>query len=323
MGMEDFPKPKEEKGPELSFYFSAHSNAEDFEKMREEFDRADVYISEQHGWTPDDLQAIRDIATGKRKPLHLAEGRPAKSAGDLEDEIIYNSHKPIYFVDIPSGHELENTDEGQNDLERATNDFSLYDINNAKESLISAANKNAAFLQKKDSWIAKNIGNKIPEILKNEPALKNKENIKILIQFGASHFPIRRMIDKPMKTTRVKSWEQGLAFSYYDKLIQKIRFKRDIPEDLPLKALFEVYFKKIFSDEIKKIPNQLFVRAFKKTFDDNLKMEMVNKISVGIAYQQLTNPSFSEKDALKISVKNIMNVDLETFFKNINNIPSK
>lgn len=141
--------------PEVAFYFSAHSDAENFEAMRQEFAQADIYISEQHGWTPDDLAAVRAMAEGTNKPLHLREGRSAETAGDLEDELIYNSHKPIYFVDIPAGHELAEADDGQEDLQRAVNEFALNDFVEAEQSVIQSAKKNAEYLDKKDNFLKK------------------------------------------------------------------------------------------------------------------------------------------------------------------------
>lgn len=303
------------KKPELTFYFSAHHHPKDFEQMRREFEEADIYISEQHGWTQDDLETIRAISAGTQTPAHLRKGQTAQTAGETEDELLYNSHKPVCFVDLPEGHELEKADDGQEDLSRATGEFENNDFEDAIHSTQTAAEKAADFLEQKDQWIAENIKREIPKILEEHPEFRNKNQIKILVQMGASHLPIRRLVADSFQTRR--AGEKDFSFGFYDELIRHKRFSKETPEALPPRALLEIYLKKAFDQEIQAIPHQEFVHALRKQFSA-LTTDHIHQISVNVAHDLLSDPSaYNDQATLKKAMKAVADIDLDTFFDDL------
>lgn len=197
-------KPKEEiketkeKEPEmrLRFFFLAHRDKRDFMSLRKEIEDCDVYIPEVSHYEPETLSDFRDISLGKLTPGELIQQDEARREHDeeLSDyikglvECLYNSKKPIYFVDIPEGHELELELENAEKLShRAGNDFLS---GNYTRALVNQKKYIEAFIRgqrKREKYIEDNIKRLKSKIIREQPSLRDQKEIKCLISIGLGH----------------------------------------------------------------------------------------------------------------------------------------
>lgn len=301
--------------PEVMFYFSSHVSASDFEGMRNAFEEADVYFSEAHGWKQEDAEYLNAISEGTKTPPHMQEGRVAKTALELEEELLFCSHKPVYFVDIPSGHELEDADDGMETLKRAAEEFVYRTFELAEQQTLSAAKKTALFLNRKDKYIADKIREDLPKIIRENPTLKEKNKVTALVQMGASHSPIRH--HAPREFVASSAEKSTLVFGFEDELIRRYRFEKEIQPDLPAKAVFEHLLREEFADEIERAPDQLFVLGLRDLLK-SISREQLQQVSFWVVYRMTSRDDADEKDVIKEVVKRLLQIDLGDFFEGIN-----
>jgi len=274
-------KEKKEKEPKisLSFFFSPHATGKDFEKLGELFRRADVYIPEFADWSPELLDDYQKLSRGEITPKEICEKHEyeSNSANEKEAEFIYQSQKPIFFVDIGKSQHLERAEKyyteirpyltkaiqffQEGDLEQAVKDFhTFYQLHTELES-------------RREDIIKANLEKKLKELTVLCPELKNKDEIKVLIAFGAFHTKIYHSLAKKYPSLRQFS-RTLFVYSSLDQVERSMVFSKDVSKELLARQFPEArlcnFFDSITSDSQKiieiarKISSQLSFEDIKK-----------------------------------------------------------
>lgn len=97
---EQFPKVS------IDIFYSSHETKRDVEGLKRRFKKADIFVPELSGWTPEALLFFNNASSGKMKLIDMV-GTVKSSPYLLElSNIIYNSGKPIVFIDVPYDHHI-------------------------------------------------------------------------------------------------------------------------------------------------------------------------------------------------------------------------
>ncbi|HLD22124.1 MAG TPA: hypothetical protein VJB65_04450, partial [Patescibacteria group bacterium] len=280
--------------------------------------QADMYISECHGWTAENLDTMKAIADGTRQPEHLQEGRKAQRAIELEEETLFNTHIPVFFCDIPAANELSTEDDGTDTDTKVLNLFMDGDYATARDQMLVNAQKNAAYLEKKDRWIANEIQQRIPEFIQQlPPEMQKKQKLKVVVQMGSVHTPILHHLAPHMKTNRIG--DSIMSFSNYDELVRRFRFKKEIPSTLAGKALLEWSIRDTYNNELKNTPDQKITQLLRKIVSPVSEIQL-QRFSVALFQARFFDFDSDVKAAFPKVFQQIFAIDIE---KEISNIHSQ
>jgi len=292
----------------LEVYFGAHGSAEDFKKVAERLDSADVFIPENCGWYPLALDTVRQLAAGKIRPDELREASMTeieKSLGfsnfseyqKAQDDYLYNSKKAIGFADISDLDHITNDlcelvsrvfKSGGNELFlRLTPHMSDRELEKETEAVRDRVLKifeRFAELQKgRENHIVKNLPHTIEEIFKTYPALKKKDRVRVLMVLGAFHTRVFHLL----KNTFIGKIERNFSqlpfiYSYETELERRLMFKKPIDNSFLLHFIFEqcVYKYCSFTSDDDMSAETLFAtlrRIVKKFSDDEIKDIFINQ----------------------------------------------
>lgn len=165
----------------VDIFFSGHGTRKDWDGLAEKFEKADVFIPETVGWDSKILESTRDISEGK---INVSFASP--STRRLK-EMIYQSSKPIAFIDVPFSHPLTKK------LKEIIRNKALPLIGSLPKFLhtIDADEKEFVRLQKKrEEYMISHLKPAIEELLQTYPYLKQKKSINVLLTLGAVHTPV-------------------------------------------------------------------------------------------------------------------------------------
>lgn len=210
---EFIPEPEEtketkEKEPEmrLKFFFSPHLKKEDFAKLREEIEDSDVYIPESFMYSPEITERYRKLSQGKLSPEKLAQQFKAatKEVPETERklwEAVYNSKKPIYFVDVPESQEsFTKLWKVQGKFDNlAFVDFLTGEFSSALANRKTCIELFDQLQEERENYIKANIEQLKPKILKDHPEFKSKKGIRVLASLGWGHTSLYHRFKKEKK----------------------------------------------------------------------------------------------------------------------------
>ena len=193
---------KLEKEPKISYHilYGPHVTSKDFEKLEEAFKKADVYIPEKLGYITDTLEYYNKLSQGELNPKEMAKefGIDSGSHTLKQYQVIYNSKKPILFVDVPDvNQELMEECERNDDLN--TESFKLFTqgmYDSAIEKMRKCVINDANFELKREELIKKNLKGRIAELIEDNPQLEKKDKIRALLTLGALHTRIYHDLKK-------------------------------------------------------------------------------------------------------------------------------
>ncbi|MFA6028002.1 MAG: hypothetical protein WC752_03680 [Patescibacteria group bacterium] len=239
---------------EITFFFSAHRSMEDFACLQKLIAQADIYIPEAYGWMQEELDYLREIAKGEKKPKNIEESRGPKDAKEQEDAVLYNSNKDIYFFDVPKEHELVNKSDGSDEENRAMNEFIYGDFDEAIALRKQAVSINSDYNRHRESYIRSKIEEELPVIIGKDPKYKSHPVVKVLVALGSYHTDIANKIESDYNVSKKFSSNSPYIYSYGDELNRRDKYHKPIDDLLVVRALLEDnifhYFKENFADVI-------------------------------------------------------------------------
>lgn len=189
-GVEKVPK------IETNFFFHKHATAEDGRAVGERLKNTDILIQENAGWDSARLDVFNDVSRGTLTPrqaidMEKQNGKPFlwKDFYTALLDGLYKSEKKVMLVDVQADNVV------------FKNLINLYAGNGAYNNLINKSlsyeetlrrignvSKFESDMQKeREDYILENMPNALAEMLKQNPELQQKENLKILFSMGGFH----------------------------------------------------------------------------------------------------------------------------------------
>lgn len=219
----------------LEFFFSAHNTARDFEGLQAKFEACDVYVPEAVERTPEIYQKAVDIAAGIRRPEALDKKTEEWDSNDAEDVMLFNSHKPIIFADLPKGHQLDLIEqESQENILQARETFVGGDFDNAVALAKEHIKKNAEYMAGRDAYIAAEL-NDTRKIMEAYPELKSKTEIRFLVQLGIAHQSLLRRFSGTSEVIVAQSGAPALV----DQIVLKTMAGQEVESEDAAKVILE------------------------------------------------------------------------------------
>ena len=198
-----------EKEPKISYniFYAPHQTAKDFEKLEEAFKKADVYVPEMPGWTPETVDQIKEFSQKDMsfKSFLLFQILPKDSATYKELQIIKGSEKPILVVDTPENHELlKEALEAFDLFEKSVMLFSKGSFRESLQNMRKYVESIAKNTLKRDEFIKENLRTEVKKLIEKSPELQKKKEVRILLNLGAAHTGIYRNLKEEEKLSKGK-----------------------------------------------------------------------------------------------------------------------
>ncbi|MDA2922880.1 hypothetical protein MYX07_06480 [Patescibacteria group bacterium AH-259-L07] len=236
---------KKEHGPKISMhiFYSSHGTAKDYENLKKAFEKADIYVPEIHGWTPSDLDDLNRISQGEAMPRKASPGEDPESDVDVfEEQMIYNSKKPIILADIPQS--LEATVERQN-IEKLDNKVyeSFVDgefsecLRFAREYVVTKANA----ILKREQAIKQNLKKQVQQFFNNNPEYANKKEVNILIALGSVHTKLYHDFKKSREQISREFSDMPYVYGLSEEATRRVLFSKEVKDDLLAKGIAGVF----------------------------------------------------------------------------------
>lgn len=231
----------------VDIFYSAHDTPKDFEKLANFLPQADIYIPESIGWSSVDQAHYDAISAGRKTPEEIIKSLkvttpdmyPTHDTKLKEFEILYNSHKPIIFIDIPLRHQLT---QRFNALDVAFLDSLTGHFEEDLESYKAFLQKIAQFQKERETYMLSQFKPKIVELLENHPELKEKADLRILVTLGSLHTPIWHALKKSGQKTAALFKSKPYVHSHENEVIRRNMFGKEVSDELVARAYLESEF---------------------------------------------------------------------------------
>ncbi|MBI2637503.1 MAG: hypothetical protein HYW88_01255, partial [Candidatus Sungbacteria bacterium] len=220
----------------IELYYSRHETFENISELKKKFVRSHMFIPELVGWDEILLKGLHDVAAGKRRPESLF----MDSAMNISDrpfnrqlvKMIYGSHKPIRFIDLslrdPLFKEVASFHRAPLIAVEQRDDSFEKTIDNLTLRLTYYAD----ILRRREKIIVERLGEAIEDVLREKPELQNEKVFFALIQMGAAHSNVSRMLGQ-------KGWDVKKTFQPFpyvfpqeSEIIRRAYFQKPISPDL-------------------------------------------------------------------------------------------
>src|SRR3989344_696121 len=270
------PKVEESQGKEasvsereprinLTIFSSAHRTREDARGLKELFEKADIYIPEIAGVSPAireyyDVVARDGLDLSRLSPEERREVFTSFRASDYE--MVAGSKKPFLFVDVPKDSEwMVRYRRVHADFYAIAKRFiSGKNFDELLRQYSSAIEKWADLQKEREEYIRETLKRELPRIVKEHPALRDRQELNVLMQLGAEHTTFYRAIKRDMEIAggaARRVWnEMPFVFGYPAELMRRYYFKKSqrakegITDELFARTLFEEVLYEIFGDVI-------------------------------------------------------------------------
>lgn len=271
-----FPKEQNPELPEMSvnIFYSLHGTAKDFEGLKKEFEEADIYIPERPGWKRHHLWRLRALSIGDLIP-YKPSGKNSEQQKDAlweTDNIVYNSHKPITFIDIPSNHTL---------VKRWNKNLAEFQFGSNFNDALDAERRyiaeNVAIIKERERYMVDQLEPRIQKLLKDYPDLLKKQHINILLSLGLAHTFLYHNLKRDYRTTRVMS-KMPAVFSFEDEAMRRLMFDKQAGDELVARVAMEQCLWKVYHDSL-----------YALTFDSEKIVRAFRKLNVQFSFDEIKN----------------------------------
>ncbi|MDP2668832.1 MAG: hypothetical protein Q8P07_03310 [bacterium] len=249
----------------VDIYYSPHLTEKDAGTLEEKLKDADIYAPELIHWKSAE-PVYRAVSQGSKTPaeaakeLHLDDSE-TKRYTLKRLEIIYDSHKPIVFVDLPDDSELIK------EYKEISFKPGLENFEEDLESIRSYMENSANFEKKREAYMISRLEPKVREAIEKYPELQNKDRLKILLSLGAMHTNLsHKLKEKGFDMNREFSSGQ-IVYPFVSEGIRRHMFGKEVGEEFVSKALLESLVWTFFRDDFKKKTDDTFelMKMFRET----------------------------------------------------------
>jgi len=244
-------------GPKISvdIFFSPHGSAKDWRELPEKFRNCDIYIPEAIGYDKEYLNILKGLSSGKirlediEKFTDEVEKNPViRERNKLFARMIYNSKKPITFIDLPESH--QKTENSDNLLSQG---FKFGDFPQTLESLKKSFLDFHYSNREREEYMVTQLGPQVEAILKANPNLKRKEEIRVLLSLGAEHTPLYHSLKKENAQITREFSSSPFVYPFGGEIIRRYAFGRTVDDQLLGRALTEMLLDRAFGPEFQQI----------------------------------------------------------------------
>lgn len=227
----------------ISIFYGPHKTGEDQQGLKKMFRKADVYVPEMAGWVEKDIGIYQGVSNGHIKPVDAA----LKLDGFVDEarlkelKTIFGSNKPIIVADVPKDHPIWKKIEEQ--LKELANLPTLNtNFGQAMEGIRDFSNRFAQTQKDREQYMLSYINPKIRELLANNPQLRKKKRLNVLLNLGISHASLFRYLKKDNRETDVKYGAKLNIFSHMEEGFRKSMSGEVIDNNLAARIILELLF---------------------------------------------------------------------------------
>ncbi len=221
-----------EKEPKISYHilYGAHRTAEDFKKLKEALEKADVYVPEMVGWNLGGALIFNSLSMGAITPEQMAEIYQIKQDSPYFKicETIYNSKKPILFADISRNHELlqeRRLNIGSFNL--ALSLFRRGEFPLALKVIRGSSEKLSNYFEGREKIIKQTLKNSVRQLSEEHPQLKDKKDIKVLLTLGIGHTQVYHSLKKKEESVSREFTETPFIFNFLGEIDRRHRLSKN------------------------------------------------------------------------------------------------
>lgn len=250
--------------------YGRHADKSDTPQLESIFSRSDIFIMEAHGWKPSRVQKTNEVAEGNLKGtvLYLQKKMGLVEAQALEkvfeyagiplafgtpgfnekiNDMIYNSRKPVVFVDVPKTHPLRlQMDAIEYEQRRFISE--IVNPNKLRLALDDTLDHYARIQRKfadnqrdREDYMVRQVNGVLAELLRQRPDLKSNPELTVSMFLGAYHTRVHHLLKQRGENVERAFDEKSKLYSPTETLLR--HFGLDIQEkpsrELVLKALFD------------------------------------------------------------------------------------
>lgn len=296
------------KHPELdiTIYYSFHLTRKDYEALPQLFHSADIFIPERAGWTQETLTKFIDLSYGNierwqnnLKTWLWFHGVKEDSAEAKLVETIYNSRKPIVFIDVPAGNSI---------AERANVNFwGAFDTRQGYNALIKQAErlvKGVAVAQdEREQFILKTFESVVKNTIRNDRLLSGKDSIKLLLTLGGYHTQISdSFLKKGYKVQEIKREPEVLPF--LDEALRKYISKESIDAALLTRVVIDAFMFSTVQPQLRRSVNYdtyqlvVLIREVLSSLTEDEMQQLLVPCSHLLAWTQLFMNKLAAKESM-------------------------
>lgn len=299
---------QKEEEPKIFYHFlyGSHITAEDFKKFKSVFAQCDIYVPEAlaFDWASNDLAFLKNISEGSPNQQDLEKMEKEIKSNSAQGAVfsaIYNSKKPILFVDIAETDELVKKNEKNAEVgDNAINFFRNGDFKEAIKQIRLFVSNNAEFELAREEKIKENLKNKIQEFIKEHPERAEKDELKVLITLGSYHTHLYQDIKRDGLTVFREFNELPDIFSSLDEAERRLIFKKEIDDEFLAHGLIEEilldYLDPLTSDSNKLI-------SVLRKISSRLDLETIKKISEKIGEEGVSQKNVLVDELKRLNIK--------------------
>ncbi len=276
---------KLEEEPKISYHilYGCHITPEDFEKFHELFKDADIYIPELEGHDLRTRNLLNMLSYGKCRPQEVASRTWVKkdSLKYKTYETIYDSKKPILFVDVPFAHELIKISDKIDELGgESLKSFKAGEFKSALKKMEKYVIDDANYELKREAMMKEGLNEKLKHFVKECPELKNKNEIKALLTLGAAHTHLYRELKKENISASRDFTKQPFIFDHISEALRGIMFSKNKKPDKVILArgMVDAFTWRYFINEKTTSDTSKAMKASRK-ISSKLNLKDVKKIS--------------------------------------------
>ncbi|MBI2037150.1 MAG: hypothetical protein HYT14_02210 [Candidatus Liptonbacteria bacterium] len=243
------PEEGAEKGPKLSFefFFSAHLTGADKRGDAEKVKSADIFAPESIGMDEELRARFQDVADGKLTPSEVAKNYGWPEDPEYGNEIsflgtlrsIHNTKVRLAFLDPLPDHPIAR--ETFEAADRST------EVNLLEESFPHLTEVFRRGIEefsrtqvKREEYVMSRIASLASDIREGKlPQFKAKQDVRILIAFGAIHTGLFRALSGGEEDAQRAFSRMPFIFGYESEAIRRSMLGKEVTDDLAARAFME------------------------------------------------------------------------------------
>lgn len=229
---------------EYEIFYGPHGSAKDIEGLVIPLKQTDIFLPECIGWSPNHLIAYNAVSAGVLAPQAAVSGFAVGTSHIALSKdtalgffgMLYKSHKPVAFIDVPVDHPLTArfVEHGSKGF-RLGKEFSET-LRYAEDHLKEIA---AMDIEREDYQIA-HLGPTVDGLLRLNNALARRNPLKVLLFEGPAHTRIGRILEVSGKTvTQIFAYEP-IIYPFQNEVTQKFMRGENVDEELMARAIMEM-----------------------------------------------------------------------------------
>lgn len=230
-GQQEFPN------MQIDISYGTHITEKDAEKMRDKFNSADVFVPEVPGYDNELLGIFRNVSMGRLTPEQFL-GRTSPLFPDFQRgmaKMLYGSRKLVLFIDVPHNNPLHRSlVHAYSSNEVLTGSFSSF-----LDSLKINRRKIRELQTERENFLLTQFPIKMRELLAEYPQLKEKEQIRVLLQLGSVHTGIYHNLKKQGREVNREFSANPYVYDFESEVENRYGFGKDVSDELVAKVFLE------------------------------------------------------------------------------------